>query len=71
MSLNMNQSALSGGDDFSTRALRGEADHHFGDLNYDRHEDRTGLSTQVETSDRGVRRNMRQGRDVERIDEEE
>jgi len=51
--------------------LRGEADHHFGDLNYDRHEDRTGLSTQVETSDRGVRRNMRQGRDVERIDEEE
>ena len=56
MSLNMNQSALSGGDDFSTRALRGESDPHFGDLNQDRFEDRAGLSTHVETSDRGGRR---------------
>ena len=52
----MNQSALSGGDDYSTRALRGEAVHHFGDFNNDRYEDKAGLSTHVETSDRGGRR---------------
>jgi hypothetical protein len=57
MSLMNNESALSGGDDFSTRALRGEVNPHFGDLNHDRLEDKTGLSTHVETSDRGGRRN--------------
>ena len=67
----MNNESASGGDDFSTRALRGEVNPHFGDLNHDRLEDRTGLSTHVETGDRGGRRYQRRGRDVERIDEED
>lgn len=69
MSLNMNQSALSGGDDFSTRALRGEIDPHFGAVDHDRFEDRAGLSTHVETSDRGGRRHQGRG-EQQRIDEE-
>jgi hypothetical protein len=72
----MNSSALSDDGKFSTRALRGFGPTSDLDYQYNVEQphrgqtDVMGLSTQVEISERGSRRNARQANDEEMIREE-
>ena len=64
----MNQSAQSD-NEYSTRALRGEFDPNLLNIDHQRFDDRTGLSTHVETSDHGNRRLASLDEDERRIPE--